>query len=98
LPELGWLGAIMEDVLRDVKQLLAGALRDTGGAAEVRDDDDLVYGLGLDSLQMIRFLLDVEAHFAVTLDFEQLDLSQLGSVRRFAGIVDGLRREQGRSG
>jgi acyl carrier protein len=80
----------MDGVTGDLKMLLARALRDTDRAPEVSDDDDIVNGLGLDSLQMIRFLLDVESHFGVELDFEHIDLATLGSVRRFAGVVAGL--------
>ena len=80
----------MDRTTEDLKMLLARALRDTDRAPEVSDDDDIVNGLGLDSLQMIRFLLDVEAHFGVELDFEHIDLATLGSVRRFAGVVVGL--------
>lgn len=83
-----------EVTLRDVKRLLAEVLRAPDGGERIRDDDDLVSGLGLDSLQMIDFLLGVEAHFAVALDFEQIDLSTLGSVRQFAALVEGLRRDQ----
>jgi acyl carrier protein len=75
------------DVLADVKMLLARALRDTERAPQVGDDDDIVHGLGLDSLQMIGFLLDVESHFDVTLDFAEIDLDTLGSVRAFAELV-----------
>lgn len=84
----------MDPITEDLKMLLARALRDTDRAPQVGDDDDIVNGLGLDSLQMIRFLLDVEAHFGVELDFEQIDLATLGSVRRFAGLVGGLREKR----
>jgi acyl carrier protein len=82
----------MDATLADMKMLLHRALRDTDLEPRVRDDDDIVHGLGLDSLQMIRFLLDVETHFRVTLDFEQIDLATLGSVRHFAALVDAQRR------
>ena len=78
------------EILQGVKELLADALRDTGGAREIRDDDDIVHGLGLDSLQMIHFLLGVETRFAIALDFEKIDLDTLGSVKQFAQLVRGL--------
>ena len=76
-----------EEILQGVKELLADALRDTGGAREIRDDDDIVHGLGLDSLQMIHFLLGVETRFQIALDFEKIDLDTLGSVKQFAQLV-----------
>lgn len=87
----------MDDtLLQDVKRLLGEALRDTDGARPIHDDDDIVHGLGLDSLQMIHFLLSVETHFGIALDFEQIDLETLGSVRQFCGLVAELRRAQGK--
>jgi len=75
-----------------VKELLADALRDTGGAREIRDGDDIVHGLGLDSLQMIHFLLGVETRFQIALDFEKIDLDTLGSVKQFAELVRELQQ------
>jgi acyl carrier protein len=76
-----------DPILQGVKELLADALRDAGGAREIHDEDDIVHGLGLDSLQMIHFLLGVETRFSVALDFEKIDLDALGSVLQFAQLV-----------
>lgn len=76
--------------LGELKVLLAGVLRDTDAAPRVRDEDRIVDDLGLDSIQMISFLLGVEDRFQVALDFERLDLAKLGSVRDFASFVDGV--------
>jgi acyl carrier protein len=76
-----------DPILQGVKELLTDALRDSGGAREIRDEDDIVHGLGLDSLQMIHFLLGVETRFGIALDFEKIDLDTLGSVRQFADLV-----------
>jgi acyl carrier protein len=81
---------MQDTVLEEVKRLLARALRDTGDAPAISDDADIVADLGLDSLQMISFLLDVEAQLGIALDFENLDIATLGSVRQFARYVAGL--------
>lgn len=81
-----------DEILQGVKELLADALRDTGTAREIRDDDDIVHGLGLDSLQMIHFLLGVETRFEIALDFEKIDLDTLGSVKQFAQLVRELKK------
>lgn len=83
-----------DTVLQGVKELLADALRDTGGAREIQDSDDIVHGLGLDSLQMIHFLLGVETRFSISLDFEKIDLDTLGSVSQFAQMVRELQVAQ----
>jgi acyl carrier protein len=82
----------LETILQDMKRLLRETLHDTEGVRPIRDDDDLIHGLGLDSLQMIQFLLSVETHFGVALDFEKIDVEALGSVRQFSELVQGLLR------
>jgi acyl carrier protein len=86
---------MQERILEDITQLLAKALRDTDEQPEVKAEDHIINDLGLDSIQMLAFLLEVEQRFGLALDFDNLDISQLGSVRDFAQWVDGLMGEQG---
>jgi acyl carrier protein len=80
----------LNDVTGRVKALLAQVLGEPGLAATIGDDAGIVTDLGLDSIQMINFLLQVEDEFDVELDFESLDLDHLGSVRRFCAFVASL--------
>jgi acyl carrier protein len=80
----------LNDVTGRVKALLAEVLGEPALAAEIGDGAGIVTDLGLDSIQMINFLLQVEDEFDVELDFESLDLEHLGSVRRFCGFVANL--------
>jgi acyl carrier protein len=86
---------MQERILEDITQMLAKALRDTDEKPEVQADDHILNDLGLDSIQMLAFLLEVEQQFGVALDFENLDISHFGSVREFAHWVGGLMGEQG---
>jgi acyl carrier protein len=86
---------MQEHILEDITQMLAKALRDTDERPEVKAEDHIINDLGLDSLQMLAFLLEVEQRFGLALDFENLDISHLGSVRDFAHWVGGLMSEQG---
>ncbi|NUU21880.1 MAG: acyl carrier protein [Streptomycetaceae bacterium] len=70
-----------------LKALVAEILGDPGLAAGIADDADLVDELGLDSVQMIRFLLGTEDAFDLELDFEALELDHIRSVRLFAEFV-----------
>jgi acyl carrier protein len=70
-----------------LKELLADAAGDPGLAARLPDDVDVVDDLGLDSLQMISFLLAVEDRFDVEIDFEALQLDDLRSLDRFCALA-----------
>nr|AKC92676.1 hypothetical protein [Amycolatopsis sp. SANK 60206] len=54
---------------------------------------DLVNDLGMDSLEMISFLLGVEDEFDLELDYDNLALDDLRSIRQFAVYIAELRVE-----
>jgi acyl carrier protein len=80
----------VDAVYQQVKNVLVAVLANGTTAEEVSTDADLVEEYGLDSLQMISFLLGVEDEFDVELDYESLDLDHLRSVRQFSEWVAGL--------
>ncbi|MFJ5304231.1 acyl carrier protein [Streptomyces sp. NPDC088350] len=69
-----------------VKAVLGGILGQDL-VADITDDTGIVNELGLDSIQMITFLLRIEDEFDLELDFESLELVQLDSVRQFCAFV-----------
>lgn len=83
----------MTGLLGRVKLLLAEVLGDRDMAEGIADEADIVTDLGLDSIQMINFLLRVEDELNVELDFESLDLAHMSSVKRFCGFLSGLQRQ-----
>ncbi|MFD2878321.1 phosphopantetheine-binding protein [Paenibacillus rhizoplanae] len=50
----------------------------------------MINEVGLDSLQMINFILEVEDHFGVEIVYEDLDYSYLLSVERFINFLNGM--------
>jgi acyl carrier protein len=75
--------------LERIKTLLADVLGDPALAATIDDDTSIVGDLGLDSIQMINFLLRLEDEFDIELEFEELSLDQVDSLRQLAGFVAG---------
>ena len=80
----------MDEVEDKVRAVLVGVLANGMSAGEVGGDADLVEEYGLDSLQMISFLLGIEDTFDVELDYENLELDHLRSVAQFASYVRAL--------
>ncbi len=76
-----------------VKLVLAKVLDNGTTAEEIGSGADLVEEYGLDSLQTITFLLAIEDEFDVELDYPQLQLDDLRSVRQFSGFVARLADE-----
>ena len=77
----------MDAVEGKVREVLVGVLSNGLTPDEVGVDADLVEEYGLDSLQMISFLLGIEDSFDLELDYENLELDHLRSVSQFATYV-----------
>lgn len=41
---------------------------------EIKDGDDLVYDLGMDSLSLVEFVVDVEGEFSVEIEEDNMDM------------------------
>ena len=70
-----------------VKGVLAGVLDNGIAADQIGSEADLVEQYGLDSLQTITFLLAIEDEFDLELDYPNLQLDDLRSVRQFSTFV-----------
>ncbi|MEV8375751.1 phosphopantetheine-binding protein [Kribbella sp. NPDC056861] len=70
-----------------VKVVLARVLDNGVTAEEIGSEADLVEQYGLDSLQTITFLLAIEDEFNLELDYPNLQLDDLRSVRQFSSFV-----------
>ena len=74
-----------------IGNLVARVMRNPALAAKVTASTDLVNEIGLDSLQMIDFLLSLEGEFGVEVDFDSLDRQHLTSVEALCRFVRTLR-------
>jgi acyl carrier protein len=73
--------AVIKDVLASVKGLDAPA-------ASIADDADIVADIGLDSIQMLQFMLELEARLGIRIDFDRLDFDHLRAIDVLAGVLD----------
>lgn len=75
-------------VLKDhVKVVLEKIKRAPGLALRLEDSAHLVDDVGLDSLEMMEFMLELESRLALTIDFDRLDFSALESITRFSEVL-----------
>jgi acyl carrier protein len=73
----------IKDILAVVKE--EDALRET-----ITPKSDLINEIGIDSLQMIQFILMVEEAFRVEISYEDLDFQYLLSVEAFMRFLEGM--------
>ncbi|WP_424187011.1 acyl carrier protein [Actinokineospora sp. G85] len=74
-------------VAQRIREVLGGILDSADLAAAITDETNLVADLGLNSIQMINFLLALEDAFDVELEFEELSYEQLESFPAIRGFV-----------
>jgi acyl carrier protein len=73
-----------------VKSVLVTVLDNRCTVDDISSDADLVQDYGLDSLQTIALLLGIEDALDLELDYDNLELAHLRSVRVFASFLSGL--------
>ncbi|WP_442955774.1 acyl carrier protein [Paenibacillus sp. y28] len=56
-------------------------------AGTLNASSDLLNDGGLDSLQLINFILRVEDEFGIEIDFEQFDMEHLNSIDTFCTFI-----------
>jgi len=78
----------MSTTVREIKNIVAKIKADPGLSARLPDSADLIDEVGLDSLEMLQFMLEIEASLAVQIDFDRLEFSTLRSIRTLADFLD----------
>jgi acyl carrier protein len=71
-----------------IKAIAEKVKRAPGLAARLADDADLLGEAGLDSLELLQFMLEVEERLAIRIDFDRLEYSCLRSIRDLAAFLD----------
>ena len=75
-----------------LKDVLAG-LRCDPDLKNLPDDASVLSDVGLDSLELLQFMLEIEASLAVEVDFERLSYDHLESLVDLATFIDSMPRQ-----
>ncbi|HTT31156.1 MAG TPA: acyl carrier protein [Solirubrobacteraceae bacterium] len=75
----------LKDVLAD--------LRGDPALKRLPDNASVLSDVGLDSLELLQFMLEIEASLAVEVDFERLSYEHLESLVDLAAFVDSMPRQ-----
>jgi acyl carrier protein len=73
-----------------IKSIVAQVKGATALAEGLPDSASLLEDVGLDSLELLQFMLEAEARLGIRIDFERLDYSYLHSIARLAEFFDGM--------
>lgn len=75
-----------ERIRDDVKEYLANTFLRASRGPALRDDDDLL--LVLNSLQLLRMVIELETRFGVTIGNGEVTPENLGTVERIATFIE----------
>jgi acyl carrier protein len=78
----------MNDTIASIKAILGKLKRDESLPNQLSDDADLIDEVGLDSLEMLQFMLEAEDRLGLQIDFEALEFDYLRSIRLLAAFLD----------
>ena len=77
--------SVLKDVLAD--------LHGDPDLKNLSDNASVLSDVGLDSLELLQFILEVEASLAVEVDFERLSYEDLESLTDLASFLDSMPRQ-----
>ena len=82
------MGESTESLKAEIKQAIVRTLRLPMSADDIGDDTPLFGdGLGLDSIDVLELVLEIERSFGVTIGDEQTGMKVLGSVDTIASFI-----------
>jgi len=71
---------------QSVREYILRSFLNNGAAASLRNDEDLL--MVLDSLQILRMLIDLEVEYSIKVDNSELSPENLGTVEKLAAFIE----------
>jgi acyl carrier protein len=75
----------MTDIQQAIREYIQSSFLDGSDGKSLRNDDDLL--TVLDSLQILRMLMDLEAKYSIKVENSELSPENLGTIERLAAFV-----------
>jgi acyl carrier protein len=82
---------MMQSIDQTIRRYLESSFLDEDQVVALRDDDDLL--TVLDSLQVLRMLMDLETEYSIQVEPSEFTPENLGSIRRLVDFIDRKRGE-----
>ena len=84
----------MNQTVATIKAILGKLKRDELMATQLSEEADLIDEVGLDSLEMLQFMLEAEERLGLQIDFDALEFDYLRSIRVLAEFLDTMPRKE----
>ena len=78
--------------IENIKIALEKVKRTPGLAAKLADSAHVIDDVGLDSLEMMELMLELESSLDLSIDFDRLDFSCFDSIQKFSEAITLMKR------
>ena len=87
----------LSEIKSGVIKLLVEVTENQELDSQLSDSTNLVEDIGLDSIQLINFILTLEDEFGIDVDFEAFDFDNLKSLKSLCEYIGNLLKESEKS-
>ncbi|KZN43506.1 phosphopantetheine-binding protein [Pseudoalteromonas luteoviolacea] len=76
-----------ENYLTEINELLCSIKNDPSLAGKVTEQSNFIEDFGIDSLDIVDFMLGLESQFDIEVDFDAFDFDNLTSAKRLLAYI-----------
>lgn len=80
-------------MINKIMKSITEVLEDETLAANLNASMDLINEVGLDSLQLVNVILDLEEELDLSIDFDEFDFDEVRTIQMLADYLEGLVNE-----
>ncbi|HAU87129.1 MAG TPA: D-alanyl carrier protein [Lachnospiraceae bacterium] len=84
---------MIEQILESIRKSLEEILGEEGEKKELEANMDLINDIGLDSLQLVNVILDLEEQYDLNIDFDEFDFDKVQTIQELAEYIKELSGE-----
>ena len=84
---------MIEQILESIRKSLEDILGEEGEKKELEANMDLINDIGLDSLQLVNVILDLEEQYDLNIDFDEFDFDKVQTIQELAEYIKELSGE-----
>ena len=71
-----------------IKETLIEVMDNVSESESWNEDTDIINDIGIDSLQIVRFMMAIEDKLGISIDYEELSFDDFSSIRALATFLE----------
>ncbi|HEX9059063.1 MAG TPA: acyl carrier protein, partial [Clostridia bacterium] len=88
----------MSNIIEKIIAILVEVKENPDAKENYTENSKIIEDIGLDSLEMINFVLRIEDEFSIEINFDEFNFSDMDDVKTFASFVEDRIESQNKDG